>query len=213
MGTPSATQPWGWQLDGYHANINYFILGDQVVMSPAFLGSKQVVAESGQYAGTRILEQEQQAGLDFVNGLSEAQRNAAILERDKDGNNNVAEAFNDNLDLDSTGIAGEAMSAEQQQRLLALIGLYVGNLRDGHAQIRMDEVEQHLDATRAAGPPRLPLQHHHQLAPLLAAVVQLGEQLGHRRAVLLVVEQLHQRRARRSVSGLHRQHLAIALDG
>jgi len=148
MGTPSATQPWGWQLDGYHANINYFILGDQVVMSPAFLGSEQVVAESGQYAGTRILEQEQQAGLDFVNGLSEAQRNAAILERDKDGNNNVAEAFNDNLDLDSTGIAGEAMSAEQQQRLLALIGLYVGNLRDGHAQIRMDEVEQHLDATR-----------------------------------------------------------------
>ena len=32
MGTPSATEPWGWQFDGHHAIINYFVLGDQVVM-------------------------------------------------------------------------------------------------------------------------------------------------------------------------------------
>jgi hypothetical protein len=32
MGTPSATEPWGWQFDGHHAVINYFVLGDQVVM-------------------------------------------------------------------------------------------------------------------------------------------------------------------------------------
>ena len=30
MGKPSATQPWGWQLDGHHGIINYFVLGDQV---------------------------------------------------------------------------------------------------------------------------------------------------------------------------------------
>ena len=34
MGKPSATEPWGWQLDGHHAIINYFVLGDQVVMTP-----------------------------------------------------------------------------------------------------------------------------------------------------------------------------------
>ena len=39
MGKPSATEPWGWQLDGHHAIINYFVLGDQVVMTPLFLGS------------------------------------------------------------------------------------------------------------------------------------------------------------------------------
>ena len=27
MGTPSPNQPWGWQLDGHHLIINYFILG------------------------------------------------------------------------------------------------------------------------------------------------------------------------------------------
>ena len=38
MGEPSATKPWGWQLDGHHVVINYFVLGDQVVMSPVFMG-------------------------------------------------------------------------------------------------------------------------------------------------------------------------------
>ena len=35
MGEPSANEPWGWQLDGHHLIINYFVLGDQVVMTPS----------------------------------------------------------------------------------------------------------------------------------------------------------------------------------
>ena len=42
MGTPSSKEPWGWQLDGHHAVINYFVLGDQVVMSPVFMGSEPI---------------------------------------------------------------------------------------------------------------------------------------------------------------------------
>jgi len=56
MGEPSETEPWGWQLDGHHLVINYFVLGDQVVMSPAFWGSEPVIAASGKYAGTSILQ-------------------------------------------------------------------------------------------------------------------------------------------------------------
>ena len=52
MGKPSATEPWGWQLDGHHAIINYFVLGDQVVMTPFFAGSEPVIATSGKYKGT-----------------------------------------------------------------------------------------------------------------------------------------------------------------
>ena len=50
MGTPSPTEPWGWQIDGHHLNINFFVLGDQVVMTPTFLGSEPVFAQSGRYA-------------------------------------------------------------------------------------------------------------------------------------------------------------------
>ena len=63
MGQPSATEPWGWQFDGHHAVINYFVLGDQVVMTPFFTGSEPVVATSGKYKGTSILQDEQNRGL------------------------------------------------------------------------------------------------------------------------------------------------------
>src|SRR5690554_6023031 len=53
FGEPSATEPWGWQIDGHHLVINYFVLGDQVVMTPTFMGSEPVAATSGKYAGTR----------------------------------------------------------------------------------------------------------------------------------------------------------------
>ena len=59
MGEPSATEPWGWQLDGHHLIINYFVLGSQVVMTPLFVGSEPVIAQAGKYKGTAILQQEQ----------------------------------------------------------------------------------------------------------------------------------------------------------
>ena len=62
MGTPSASEPWGWQLDGHHAIVNYFVLGDQVVMSPFFAGPEPVVATSGKYNGTSILRSSKPKG-------------------------------------------------------------------------------------------------------------------------------------------------------
>jgi hypothetical protein len=147
MGTPSETEPWGWQLDGHHLNLNYFVLGDQVVMTPAFWGSEPAVAESGKYAGTVILEEQQDAGLDLVRALSPAARREAILETSKTGNNILAQAFSDNLVLDYAGVRASSMAEPERQQLLDLIGLYVGNMREGHAQVRMSEVAAHLDDT------------------------------------------------------------------
>ena len=72
MGKPSATEPWGWQLDGHHVIINYFVLGDQVVMTPSFVGSEPVTATSGKYAGTTVLQDEQNRGLALMNALDAA---------------------------------------------------------------------------------------------------------------------------------------------
>lgn len=147
MGTPSATEPWGWQLDGHHLNLNYFVLGDQVVMTPAFWGSEPVIAESGKYAGTSILQDEQNRGLDLVRALTPRQQTEAILETSKTGNNILAQAFSDNLRLDYAGIRASSLSDAQKRQLIDLIGLYVGNMREGHARVRMSEVTAHLDDT------------------------------------------------------------------
>jgi hypothetical protein len=147
MGTPSAKEPWGWQLDGHHAIINYFVMGDQVVMSPVFFGSEPVRAESGKYKGIEILQEEQNKGLAMLRALDEKQRTKAVLNWTKNDNNNVGEAFSDNVTLDYAGVPIKEWTAAQKQQLLGLVQLYVDNMDAGHAQVKMDEVRAQLDRT------------------------------------------------------------------
>jgi quinoprotein glucose dehydrogenase len=147
MGQPSAAAPWGWQLDGHHANINYFVLADQVVMTPFFAGSEPVIAHSGKYKGVSVLQEEQRAGLAMINALDEAQRRQAILKFSKTGNEALTEAWKDNVVLDYAGVRATELSEAQRRHLLDLVALYVNNADDGHARVKMDEVRKHLDRT------------------------------------------------------------------
>jgi hypothetical protein len=150
MGKPSAKEPWGFQFDGHHAIINYFVLGDQVVMTPTFTGSEPVTAASGKFKGVTILQDEQNKGLAMINALDEAQRKKAIIKTSKTGNNNVSEAFKDNIVLDYAGIRASELSAKQKEQLLDLVWEYVRNMDDGHAKVKMSEVRRHIDSTHFA---------------------------------------------------------------
>jgi hypothetical protein len=147
MGEPSADKPWGWQIDGHHLVINYFVLRDQVVMSPVFVGSEPVIAKSGKYKGISILQDEQNRGLALRRSLTEAQRKKAVLEVSKTGNNILAQAFKDNIVLDYAGVPGAELTPAQREQLLGIVGLFVSNLDDGHAKVKMAEVRAHLDRT------------------------------------------------------------------
>ncbi len=147
MGVPSASEPWGFQVDGHHLIVNYFVLGDQVVMSPAFWGSEPITAKAGKYAGTSILQSERNQGLALLKALSEEQRAKAVLRASKTGNDNVAEAFKDNVVVAYAGVRASELDAAQKQLLLALISEYVGNLRDDHARVQISDVRAHLDDT------------------------------------------------------------------
>ena len=147
MGEPSSTEPWGWQIDGHHLIINYFVLGDQVVMSPVFVGSEPVHATSGKFKGTIVMQDEQNKGLQLIQSLDADQQNAAILSSVKDGNNALTQAYRDNVDLDYAGIPAAKLDDAQKQLLLAVIKEYVGNMNDGHAKVKMSEVKEHLDRT------------------------------------------------------------------
>jgi len=147
MGEPSETEPWGWQMDGHHLIINYFVLGDQVVMTPLFIGSEPVIAETGKYKGIAILQDEQNSGLKMLRSMNDKQRSEAIIEISKDGNNNLTEAFKDNVVLDYTGVRASSFTRGQKNQLLSLIQLYVDNMDDGHAKVKMEEVEKYMDDT------------------------------------------------------------------
>ena len=147
MGEPSETEPWGWQIDGHHLVINYFVLGDQVVMSPVFVGSEPVTAAEGKFKGTVILQDEQDLGLAFMRSLSEAQQAEATLSKVKNSNNALAQAYRDNLKLDFAGLRVNQLDPAQYRQFLELVRSYIGNMREGHAELTMDEIEEHLADT------------------------------------------------------------------
>jgi hypothetical protein len=89
-------------------------------------------------------------GLDLLRALDDAQRRKAVLEAVKTGNNNLTEAFRDNAVVPHAGLRASEMTDAQKARLLALVERYVGNMDDGHARVRMEEVRGHLADTSFA---------------------------------------------------------------
>jgi hypothetical protein len=149
FGAPSSTepyQPWGWQIDGHHLIINCFVLGDQLTMTPEFRGSEPVTAQSGKYAGTTVFRDEEALGIALMASLSAEQRGAAII-GDKIPRDVITTAQVDNLDLPHAGICYDALTAPQRELMRKLIGVYVGRIRPGHAEVRMAEVVRHLSQT------------------------------------------------------------------
>ncbi|MGW0585702.1 DUF3500 domain-containing protein, partial [Streptomyces sp. NPDC002920] len=146
MGTPSTTDPWGFQYEGHHVAINYFVLGDQVVMTPTFMGSEPT---SATYDGEKItlFGKETQAGLTLLRSLTDAQRGQVISSETKAGDNLRAGAGQDNLKLAHQGLIASGFTDTQKDSLLDLVRVYVGNMADGHAEVRMREVEDHLAET------------------------------------------------------------------
>jgi hypothetical protein len=146
FGGPSAQAPWGWQFDGHHCNINCFVLGDQMVLSPMLLGSEPVTAESGVYAGTTVLREEEAEGWAFMDALTPEQRARAIIGHDLpfDG---YASGFKDNIIVPYDGLPVAAMTPTQRHQFVDLITLYTDRLPPAHAKLRLDEVSARIEQT------------------------------------------------------------------
>jgi hypothetical protein len=83
----------------------------------------------------------------MLQALPDPQRLKAVLNFSKTGNNNLTEAFKDNVVLDYSGLRANALVDSERKRLRDLIHLYVSNMDDGHTRIKMDEVDRHIDNT------------------------------------------------------------------
>jgi hypothetical protein len=159
FGTPSATEPWGWQLDGHHLNLNYFVMGDQVVMTPGFWGAEPNVADRGEYSGLSEFGPEERHGLELIRALNPLQQARAIIHRSmlstdqlpgrytfNDGRQQSV-AFKDNALIAYEGIRADSLDRAQQDLLLQLIRTYTSHLREGHDEVWMQQVRLHLNDT------------------------------------------------------------------
>ena len=149
MGTPSTTEPWGFQFEGHHLVINYFVLGDQVVMTPTFMGSEPRPAivdpdtNSRSASSTRLRRRPRHDQLPDRRRSRPWRSSAA----DKTGDNNIADAFKDNVQTVAyVGIAARTSTAAEEEAPGA--GQPV-HREHGHRsrQVKMAEIKDHLSET------------------------------------------------------------------
>ena len=149
LGEPSLDGPWGWQFDGHHLNVTCFLLGGQMVMTPMFMGSEPVAVDIGKHAGTRVFQAEEGTALNLARTLSAEQRSKAIVSDDVPPGVFTG-AFRDNFEMRYEGINFGDLSSRQQALMFDLIGAYINRMRSDHAQLKMEEIRQHLNETHFA---------------------------------------------------------------
>jgi hypothetical protein len=159
FGRPSASEPWGWQLFGHHLCLNCFVLGEQMVLTPAFWGAEPCYADRGPFAGIRLFQDDERAGLALMRSFTPAQQQRAIVAHAMMGgdlpqgrrhfadNLHLGGAFQDNRIVPYEGLKGDALSTAQQRALLDLIDNYLKPLPAGPRAARLGDVERHLAET------------------------------------------------------------------
>ena len=149
FGEPSPDEPWGWQYDGHHLNVNCFLLRGQMVMTPVFMGSEPVAVNIGKHAGTRVFQEEESTALNLARTLSGEQRRKAIVSDDVPPGVFTG-AFRDNFEMRYEGIKFDDLYSHQQAIMFDLISIYVNRMRSDHARLKMEEIRQHLNETHFA---------------------------------------------------------------
>jgi len=79
-GEPSDRGDYGWRYEGHHLSLNFTYHDGQLISStPQFLGTNPAEVPSGPKKGERVLGKEQDLAFAFVKGLTEEQRQLAVI--------------------------------------------------------------------------------------------------------------------------------------
>lgn len=76
FGEPGGAAPWGWRWEGHHYSRHFTIVGDQVTMTPFFLGAWPTTTN----AGLQAMPREENAARELVSSLSGPARDQAIFQ-------------------------------------------------------------------------------------------------------------------------------------
>ncbi|MBK6480241.1 MAG: DUF3500 domain-containing protein [Saprospiraceae bacterium] len=140
-GSPNRTQPWGLNFGGHHIAISFTAVGDQVTMSPYFIGTDPSEVKSAKYAGLRVLSKEEDYGFMLINMLTSVQKAKAILsgEIPKD----IITNPNSPQRIDGYyGLPAKQMSKQQVSMLKLLMEEYLHNFDHNYAHQLIQKIEK-----------------------------------------------------------------------
>ena len=147
IGEPSETEPWQWQFGGHHVTVNATVEGNDLSLTPSFIGAQPTSYDSDGEEVRPLGDIEAEA-FALVDSLDETAQDKAVL-----GDSYidlVAGPGQDGRTVQAEGLPGSEMSADQQDALLKLIMEYGGLANAEDAAARESQLESDLDETTFA---------------------------------------------------------------
>ncbi len=128
FGTPGGVEPWGWRFEGHHLSRNFTVVGQQVAVTPFFLGAWPLESSTG----VRAMEREEEAARELVLSLEGPSRATGIFQ-ERTLTNHVTQNAPWVSPLDPVGIPIGELSPDQQALVLEIIQTYLGVLPESAA--------------------------------------------------------------------------------
>jgi len=159
FGTPSLTEPWGWQLYGHHLVLNVCVVETQIVFSPVFMGAEPNLIDEGVESNPILFHAQEQQGLALIQSLEpERQQEAVIYHQLHDpampegrfhraDQRHLGGVAQDNRIIPYEGVLVSKLSTAQQEEVLALLRLSLDMYPEAALNSKMAEIRQHWQDT------------------------------------------------------------------
>jgi hypothetical protein len=143
FGTPGASAPWGWRLEGHHLSLNFTLVpGRPVAVTPAFFGANPAEVRTGPQQGLRALAEEQDLGIALARGVDAPLRGRLVIAAESLGDIVSGPGRGDSLRTPA-GVPLGDLGAAPRALALRLIEVYARNMRSDVAE---DEVRRMREA-------------------------------------------------------------------
>ena len=130
---------WGYKLEGHHLSINFTFVNDKLSVTPFFIGTDPAEYPNSEYAGWRVLGQEEDLGIKLIHLLSPMQQQKATMTTEVPKDIITAAESGKRL-VDNWGIMGAEMNNKEKAILQYIIREFVFNLEYDKALIEYDKI-------------------------------------------------------------------------
>ena len=137
FGAPGGAEPWGWRFEGHHLSRHYTIVGDQLAVTPFFLGAWPTVTNTG----LKAMEREEWAARELITSLEGSQRQTALFQ-ESTLTRHVTQNQPYVTSLDPTGLVASEFNENQQGLMLEIIQTYLDTLPGDFAASHFERLSQ-----------------------------------------------------------------------
>ena len=142
FGSPSASGPWGYRVEGHHLSQNYTVVKGEVIDGPSFFGANPAEVRQGPRKGLRTLPGEDDLGFEVIQALDEQQQKAAIVDPTAYKEILTAASRKAALQGQPSGVTAAQMNGRQYDALRALMEEYARNVCGEMADRRIAQINQ-----------------------------------------------------------------------